>query len=249
MKRKSSIFISIAVLILTSLACGFVEVGGVTPTNENNTVSVLNTLEPSPVEIGNLDEIAELIEEPKEDFSHLWAEYWNPKYGYGIALPSHWIVQNDFEGGYMSASSYDEEYFNANSIKGNWIDGITPEGTVKLDFVPFDGVIPDQSLEVAISNILGADPSETIVLSVEEITVGEHDAVLTTTARTHNLEDTVSSIAIRLSPDVILLVATYPNTARNSSDVQAILNSLVLDKSIPITKPNSAPAPPLLVGE
>ncbi len=247
MKSKSSIFICIAVLILTSLACGFVEVSRVTPTSESNSVSVLNTLEPTQVGIGELDEIEEPIEEPKEDFSHLWVEYWNPVFNYGLAIPSHWRVETEV-GGYMVLWSFDQEYFQANSVKGGWIGGGPPEGAVKLEFVPFEDIAPEQSLATAISDIL-ADPMMTVVLSVEEIALGDFEAVRTTTARPDSLEDTRSNVAIRLSPEVILFVVAAPSSAHDSGDVQAILNSLVLDKSIPITKPNSAPAPLLLVGE
>ena len=136
---------------------------------------------------------------------------------------------------------------NANSIKGNWIGGQAPEDAVKLDFVPFDEIVPEQSLEAAISEILGADPEMTVVLSIEVKTIGDHEAVLVTTARPHNLDDTITSIAFRLSPETILLVAAYPNSGLYSNDVQIILNSLVLEKSTPIIKPITAPHPPLTV--
>jgi len=107
--------------------------------------------------------------------------------------------------------------------------------------------VPEQSLSAAISNILGTNPQMEVLLSVEKITIGDLDAVMTTTARPDSLEDTYKNIAIRLSPEVILFVAAYPNTGHNLSDVKTIINSLVLDKSTPITKPRTAPQPPFTV--
>jgi hypothetical protein len=91
------------------------------------------------------------------------------------------------------------------------------------------------------------DISDSVLLSVDETSFGAAEAVIVTSAPAHNLEDTHTHIAIRLSPDMILAVAAYPNTALYSNDVQLILNSLVLDKSTPVVKPTTAPHPPLTV--
>jgi len=248
MSRKNQFIIWFMALTLMSLACGSLEIGIVTPTAEERLINV-DPQEPTPEMSVSLptEEISPTIEEPVEDFSHLWVEYWNPVFNYGLALPAHWEVSTEQVGGFMITKSYDQEYFEANSIKGWWIGGEAPEGVVKLDFVPFEGIVPEQSLATAISNILGADPSMTVVLTAEEITIGDHDAVRITTARPDDLEDTTSNIAFRLSPEVILLVAAYPDSAHNSSDVQTILSTLVLDKSTPIIKPTTAPHPPLTV--
>jgi len=248
MRKKINIrYLIIFLSVFLTLSCGSIQVGVVTPTTQNEPIGIAEVQESTPEVIDSVEETSQPTEEPAEDFSQLWVEYWNPKYNYGIALPAHWLVQTESEGGYMSTRSYDMDFFNANSIKGNWIGGEAPEGAVKLDFVPFEEIVPEQSLEVAISDLLGADPEMTVVLNVEKITIGDLDAVLTTTARPFNLEDTTKSISFRLSPELILLVAAYPNDAMNSSDVQTILNSLVLDKSTPIIKPTTAPHPSLTV--
>ena len=250
-KKPVTPLLPVLLFVILTLACGSVQFGVVTPTSVNDFTSIDIAQEPTSEVINAIDNeippTAEPIQEPAEDFSYLWVEYWNPVFNYGLAIPSHWRVETEM-GGYMVLWSYDQEYFQANSVKGGWISGGPPEGAVKLEFVPFEDVAPEQSLATAISNIL-ADPMMTVVLSVEEIAVGDFEAVRTTTARPDSLEDTTSNIAIRLSPEVILFVVAAPSSAHDSGDVQAILNSLVLDKSIPITKPNSAPAPPLLVGE
>jgi len=244
MKNIRTIFFAISTLIVGSLACGTIQVGVVTPTSESDSNDVVQIQDPNPEVV--LVNTNQPTSEPEEDFSHLWVEYWNPIHNYGIAIPAHWTIETDSKGGYMFARSYDLDYFQANSIKGNWISG-APEGAVKLDFVPFEGIVPEQSLSTAISNILGANPEMEVVLSVEKLTIGDFDAVMTTTARPDSLEDTTTNVAIRLSPEVILFVAAYPNSGHNLRDVKTVLNSLVLDKSTPITKPSTAPQPPFTV--
>ena len=228
-------------LIIFTLACASVQVGVVTPTSEEVAVSLDDLQGETP--IAGADET-----QSTEDFSNLWVEYWNPVFNYGLAIPSHWRVQTESQGGYMMLWSYEQEFFDANSIKGEWINAEAPEGAVKLDFVPFENVVPEQSLATAISNILGADAEMTTVLSVEPIDIGNFDAVNVTTARPFNLNDTTTSIAIRLSPETILLVVAYPNSGLNLSDVKTILSTLVLSKSTPIIKPSTAPRPPFVVG-
>jgi len=251
-KNFRSILLVISALIFASLACGSVAVGIVTPTTNDVLVNSVDTQEPTPEMSTSVpsEELSQPTQEPTEDFSDLWIEYWDPKYGYGIALPSHWQVSPtpmEGYGGAMITKSFDEEFFLANSIKGNWIGGQAPEGAVKLDFVGMEGVVPEKSLEVAISDLLGSDPETSVVLSTEVKTIGSQEAVLVTTARPPNMDDTTTSIAFRLSPETILLVAAYPNSALFSDDVQTILSTLVLDKSTPITKPTNAPHPPLTV--
>ncbi len=233
--------LTVLLLIIFTLACANVQVGLVTPTPQNGVASIGDDQSSMP------DATAEENSQTEEDFSNLWVEQWNPVYNYGLAIPAHWRVEIESQSGYMMLWSYEQEFFDANSIKGNWANGEAPEGAVKLDFVPFDNIVPEQSLATAISNILGADAEMTTVLSVDPLNIGNFDAVQVTTARPDNLEDTTSSIAIRLSPDTILLVASYPNSGYQLSDVQTILSTLVLDKSAPIVKPTTAPRPPFEV--
>jgi len=240
-KNKLQTTTILLLLVILTLACASVQVGIVTPTSEEVAVSLDELQGATPV--AGADET-----QSTEDFSNLWVEYWNPVFNYGLAIPSHWRVETEPQGGYMMLFSYEQEFFDANSIKGWWIGDEAPEGVVKMDFVPFENVVPEQSLDIAISNILGADPEMTVVLSVEKIDLGNFDAVQVTTARPGNdLDDTTTSIAIRLSPDVILLVAAYPGNFYEMTDVKTILGSLVLNKNTPIIKPTTAPHPPLVV--
>ena len=245
MKNIRSILSVITAFIFASLACGSVAVGVVTPTAEAVLRNSVDTQEPT-AEISisvPSEELVSPAEQPGEDFSHLWVEYWNPVFNYGIALPAHWEVETENEGGFMITKSYDQEFSNANSIKGNWIGGQAPEGAVKLDFVGIEDVVPEKSLEVAISDFLGSDPETSVLLSTEVKTIGSQEALLVTTARPSNLDDTTTSIAFRLSPETILLVAAYPNHELFSEDVQTILSTLVPDKSKAIIKPTRAPDP------
>lgn len=249
-KKSITPLLPVLLIVILSLACGSVQVGVVTPTSENDFTPIDIAQEPTLEVVTAIDDeippTAEPIQEPAEDFSYLWVEYWNPVFDYGLAIPSHWRVETESEGGFMMLWSYEQEFFQANSIKGWWIGGDPPEGAVKLDFVPFEDIVPEQSLATAISNIL-EDPMMTVVLSVEEIALGDFEAVRITTARPDDLEDTTSNVAIRLSPEVILYVAAYPSSAHESSDVQTILSTLVPNKSTPIIKPTIAPHPPLTV--
>jgi len=243
MKNIRSFLMVMMALILASLACGSVEVGVVTPTSENDLISVLDSEAPTPEVI--VVETSEPTAEPQEDFSHLWVEYWNPVFNYGLAIPSHWRVDTESQGGYMMLWSYEQEFFDANSIKGWWIGGEPPEGAVKIDFAPLEVAVPEQSLEVAISDRSGL--GDYMLISIEKTSFGTAEGAYVTEARKDNLEDTRMHIEIRLSPEIMLSVGTYPSSRLYSNDIQLILNSLVLDKSTPIVKPTAAPYPPLTV--
>jgi hypothetical protein len=154
-------------------------------------------------------------------------------------------VDTEPEGGFMMLWSYDQEFFLANSMKGGWIGGEAPEGAVKIDFAPLEVEVPEQSLEVAISNM--NDSRDWVLISVEKTSFGAAEGAYVTSARADNLADTHTHIAIRLSPETILTVAAYPSSGLYLEDVQLILNSLVLDKSTPIVKPTTAPHPQLTV--
>ncbi|MCP4357358.1 MAG: hypothetical protein GY796_04985, partial [Chloroflexi bacterium] len=204
MTKKTMIrFLPILLLGFFTQACGSIQIGVATPITENEPVPLTAMQEPTPNAIVPVENESQPTEEPTEDFSHLWVEYWDAKYGYGIALPAHWTVSptpNDGFGGAMITRSYDDDFFKANAIKGNWINGEPPEGAIKLDFVIFEGIVPEQSLNVAISEILGSDAEVSVVLSIEDTAFGGHSAALITTAPPHNPEDTFTSAAFRLSP-------------------------------------------------
>jgi len=243
MNKKFKKYIPILFLLVLTLACGSVQVGVVTPTSDDTQGEDVNVNDPAATVTGG--------GQNSGDFSSLWVEYWDPKYNYGVALPSHWIVNptatDSVDGGYMNARSYTNEYRTAYSVKGNWIGGEPPVGAVSMDFVAFEGVLPEQSVEIAINNYLGGDQS--VILSVEQITVGRHIAYKVTEANINDPSDTYHTLVFRIKPEIMLLVVAYPQDRIDSADVQAILGSISFSKSEPIIKPVIAPFPPLVIGD
>jgi hypothetical protein len=249
--RKLYHFSWITILILTSLACGSVQFGVVTPTSEEAPAPIADAQEPASEVVAPIGEVNQpegqpAPTEPAEDFSHLWIEYRDPAYGYGVALPAHWEVNPTPTEGYdgvMTAHSYDEAYFMAHSTKGWWTDGIVPEGAIKMDFAGMADEYPELDLASAIVEAYRQSDT-TVVLSTETVTYNGHEAVLVTTASPNHLDETYTSVAFRLSNDKILLVTAFWNDAFNDPDVQAILNSFVLEGE-DVTLPTFAPNPPL----
>jgi hypothetical protein len=243
MNKQLKRYLPILFIAIVTLACGSVQVGLVTPTSELDLIDDANVIDPAATEIGG--------DQNSEDFSNLWVEYWDPKYNYGVALPSHWIVNptaTDSEGGgSMSARNYTNEYRTAYSIKGNWIGGEPPTGVVALEFAAFEGVLPEQSVEIAINSFLGGEQS--VILSVEQITVGKHVAYKVTEANINDSSDTWHTLVFRIKPEIMLLVVAYPQDRIELEDVQAILGSISFSKSEPIIKPMIAPFPPLVIGD
>jgi len=100
MKKKSiTPFLPVLLFVILTLACGSVQVGVVTPTFESEPFSIEDAQESTPEVVGDTIEISAPTEEPTaeppEDFSHLWVEYWNPVFDYGLAIPSHWRVETE----------------------------------------------------------------------------------------------------------------------------------------------------------
>ena len=241
-KNKLQTITILLLLVIFTLACASVQVGIVTPSPESavEPIGGVQTLSP--------DANSEANNEIPEDFSHLWVEYWNPVFNYGLAIPSHWRVDTESQSGYMMLFSYEQEFFEANSMKGGWIGGEAPEGAVKLDFAPLEVAVPEQSLEVVISEMGSRNGmGDYTLISVEKTTFGAAEGAYVTEASVDHLEATKMHIVIRLSPETILFVGTRSSSRLYSDDIQLILNSLVLDKSTPIIKPTVAPYPPLTV--
>ncbi|MFH2040801.1 MAG: hypothetical protein ABIJ65_15330 [Chloroflexota bacterium] len=230
-------------IAIVTLACGSVQVGLVTPTSVDLPGDDVNIQDPAATSVGTDQNV--------EDYSSLWVEYWDPRYNYGVALPSHWVVNptptDSVGGGSMSARNYTNEYRTAYSVKGNWVGGEPPEGVVALEFVAFEGVLPEQSVEVAINSFLGGEQS--VILSVDEVTIGRHLAYQVNEANINDSSDTWHTFVFRIKPEIMLLVVAYPQDRIELADVQAILGSISFSKSEPITKPKIAPFPPLVIGD
>jgi len=243
MNKQLKKYLPILILTIVTLACGSVQVGLVTPTSVIDQGDDVNVNDPAATIVG--------ADQNAEDHSDLWIEYWDPKYNYGLALPSHWVVNPTTTspmGGsnYMEARSYSDEYRAAYSTKGYWTNGEPPVGAVDIEIVGFEGVIPEQSVEVAINNFLGGEQS--VILSVEEVTIGRHIAYQVNEANINDPSDTWHTLVFRIKPEIMILVVAFPQDRIDSPDVQAILGSISFSKSEPIIKPVTAPFPPLVIG-
>ena len=120
-KKFNLILMGILVLVGVSLACGSVQVGVVTPTagEQPTQEGVIEVEEGQPDVAISTPTVEAGTVSTQADYAAMWIEYWDPKYGYGVALPAHWIVYptpTEGYGGVMTAASYDEAYFLANSI-------------------------------------------------------------------------------------------------------------------------------------
>jgi hypothetical protein len=175
-----------------------------------------------------------------------WVQHRDPRYGIGLAYPCWWIMYPmpaEGTGATLSLRSFDEEYFRANSVKGQWQDGIPPEGAFTADFVVFEGIDP------AKSNVEGypLDPSMSAIVSSEDVLIGQNQATII------ELKDLVNSnaplfkvILFRLAPDKLLGFVTQQQDQLDSVDLQGILTSLSLSPEQPITLPTGAPHEPLI---
>jgi len=252
---KANFFLWIGVLILVTLGCGSLHIGVVTPTPGADVLAVgdeekeTDYMEISVPEEVNQPEALPGTAEPtsSEDFSHLWVEYRDPAYRYGVALPAHWIIYPtpaDATDGAMTTASYDEAYFLAHSTKGWWTDGIIPEGAIKMDFAGMPDEHPELDLASALNEMYKNQSDITVVLSTEAASYNGHEAILMTTASPNNLDETFKSVVFRLANHKILMVTAFWGQAFASPDVQAILNSFAFEGE-PVSLPTSAPKPPL----
>ncbi len=247
MSRKTYLFSWIIGLAMISLACGSLQVGVVSPTAENDPDLIAAAQTPQLEIITPTEEIPQPTDEPVEDFSHLWVEYRDPAYGYGVALPTHWKVNPTPTEGYdgaMTTASYDEAFFLAHSTKGWWNDNIIPEGVIKMDFAGMADEHPELDLASALNAMYSSQSDTTVVLSTEPVVYNGHEAILMTTASPNNLAETYTSVAFRLPNEKILLVTAFWGDAFHTPDVQAILNSFAYEGES-VTLPTIAPNPPL----
>jgi hypothetical protein len=175
-----------------------------------------------------------------------WAQYRDPRYGIGLAYPCWWIMYPmpaEGMGGTISLRSFDDAFVRANSVKGQWKDGIAPEGVFTADFVVFEGVDPAKSNAEAYP----IDPSMSSIVSSEDKLVGQNQATVI------QLKDLVNGdaplftvILFRLAPDILLGFVTQQQERLDSADLQGLLASLSLSSDQPITVPAVAPHPPLI---
>jgi hypothetical protein len=182
------------------------------------------------------------------DLVGTWSEYRDERYGYGLAVPCHWLIfPTPPQGEYatLTVRSYDENFRLQNSIKGQWKDGRWPTGAIKMDATVVEGVSPEQALADVVAELLGQSELVTVE-GVENVRVGAHDAVVATTIGEDNPVDRHTTYGLRLAPDKVILLSVLPEDAWRSGDAQGILQSIALSGDEVAAMPSYPPAPALM---
>jgi hypothetical protein len=178
--------------------------------------------------------------------SKAWKDYRDPRYSYGLALPCFWQINptpTDGYSGVMTAHSWSDDFFNANSVRGNWINDIWPSGAISLQVWGDEQVDPVLSTPEAITNYYSTSETDKIV-SLEDSSFGGNNATVVTLASILHPEETSKVITFRLAPTKILFFAFNPQTSLDLKDAQGILNSLVLSSGEAIVIPTFDPSTP-----
>jgi hypothetical protein len=175
-----------------------------------------------------------------------WIQYRDPRYGIGLAYPCWWImypIPAEGSGATLSLRSFDEDYFRANSIKGQWKGGVAPEGAFTADFLVFEGIDPAASNADAYPR----DPETSAIVSSEDVLIGKNQATVIQLKDLVNSNDSLfKAILFRLAPDKLMIFITQQQDRLDSVDFQGILNSLSLSPDQPILIPTTEPHPPLI---
>ncbi len=178
--------------------------------------------------------------------SNAWKDYRDPRYGYGLALPCFWQVNptpTDGYSGVMTAHSWSDDFFNANSVRGNWINNVWPAGAISLQVWGEEQVDPVLSTPETITNYYSTSETDKIV-SLEDSSFGGNNATVVTLASILHPEEISKVIAFRLAQDKILFFAFNPQTSLDLKDAQGILNSLVFSSEEVIVIPAFDPSTP-----
>jgi len=173
-----------------------------------------------------------------------WVEYWDQRYGYGLAIPSGWIVYpTPLEGqpANLTVRNFDDNFARPYEKDGNW-----PDGMSKIFVTVYEGVAPDDTLSAAIRKIL--ENESTTVESTREKVAGSRTAATVILVGKNNSSEKNTANAFRVSPDKIMVMNVLPEDAWKSPDVQAILNSIVFSHQEKLIMPSIVPGA-LLVGE
>lgn len=172
-----------------------------------------------------------------------WVEYWDRRYGYGLAIPCHWTIYStplEGQAATLSMTSYDEAFIRAQTDKGVWKNNQPVEGALKIDLTVFERIAPDASLEDVVRQELTNEFAT--VESVQEKALGLRQVVLAILVRRVDASDKNQVIAFRISPDKVLIMSVLPASAWESSDVQGVLHSFAFSHQEKIVMPSTAPA-------
>jgi hypothetical protein len=236
-KRFAFIFILLALLA----ACVPQPASVPTKIPATETLPVVSTMPVQPTD----EPQATSTPEPQSADS-AWAQYRDTRYGIGLAFPCWWVIYPmpaEGIGGTISLRSFDEDYFRANSVKGQWKDGIVPEGVFAVDIGVFEGIDPAASNAEAYP----MDPETSAIVSSEDVLIGRNQATVIRLQNLVNINDPLFTVILfRLAPDKLMIFVTQQQDRLDSADVQGILNSLSLSPDQPIVVPAGAPHPPLI---
>jgi len=177
-----------------------------------------------------------------------WVTYRDPRYGIGLAYPCWWAftpMPTEGYGGAVTLRSFDEDYFRAHSIKGNWNGDVPPEGVFALDIAVFENI--DPALSTVDAWITFTDPTMSAIASAEGRVIGQNTATVIQMLNMNNSSDPPSTLYVyRLAPDKLLMVNPLFQDRLEASDIQGILNSLSLSPDQSIIVPVFAPHEPLI---
>lgn len=256
--RIRKIFRIISTLTLGSLllvACGTLEVN-VEPTDVAVQVPAQASDTPEPIGITPTQEeirTPTVTQTPSEtptgqtSDASLWREVRDPDTGFGFALPCWWVTylpSADAEAYAITVASYDESYFMANSVKGQWLGGKRPQGVYKLDFFVNKQIDANLSDEEAVRQVLTSDMNK--VDLVQERTIGKHPGLLAIQSNVDNPSSTGTVYAFRLAPTILMMVSAIQDSDLTDPLVQAILNSLALSQEEEVQLPTIDPGPALI---
>jgi hypothetical protein len=172
-----------------------------------------------------------------------WIEYWDRRYGYGLAIPCHWTVYptpSEGKAATLTMMSYDENFARANTDKGEWKGTQWPAGALKIDLTVFEGIAPGDSLADAVRQNL--DNEFSAIESVQEKALGSRMIVSAVLARRNDPSNKSQVIAFRISSDKVLITSVLPANAWESSDVKGVLNSVAFSRQEKIVMPSTSPA-------
>jgi len=175
-----------------------------------------------------------------------WRAVRDTRYGFGFVVPCWWLVRpipaDSVGGGLVSIANYDEAYYAAHSTKGFWD---WPNGALKIEIIVMEGVDPSNSDADAYMGFV--DPTMTSLISADPMELGSNTVTVATLANLINTNDPDIRIFIyRPAPSVILFVVPTPQSIINSTDFQALLNSIVLSADQEINLPAITPGPALI---
>lgn len=253
--NKLRIILTLALGALSLAACGTLEVN-IEPTDGRANEPSQTTIAPEASIAAPIQEkiqtptvTTEPIETrtPKPVETSLWREVRDPGTGFGFALPCWWVTympSADALTYAITVASYDENYFRANSVKGQWLGGKPPNGAYKLDFFVDTQIDANLSDEAAVRQELTSDLDA--VDLVQERPVGNHSALLAVQSNRDNPTATGTVYAFRLSPTSMLMVSAISDSDLTDPIIQAILYSLALSPEEPVQLPTIDPGPALI---